>query len=313
MKIFLNHLLLVLFLILPPTVFADNKKLIFGSSKANGFLPIIALNEGFLKQLGLELELKAVTTGKIAADAVSAGDFDACILIDSSISYLGFSDTNLRIVAELGDRAVDSIVFKNKLNIRVPNDLVGKRIGYTPGSASHIFLARFLDKNSISWSDIKPISVQPQAMNIAFKNGLVDAVSVFPPWSTHIEIDFKDEAGSFESNKSIYPSRLYLASTEKVINSRKNELQLLLNSFKLSHAFYKKNPLKTIQYLSKEFGVPANKVMNITEKYNYDFKNNADSLPFIYELGKWIKESQDSFKNLPLPDYKKYFMFDSLE
>jgi ABC-type nitrate/sulfonate/bicarbonate transport system substrate-binding protein len=305
-------LILIIFFSFTQNSIAENKKLIFGSSIANGFLPIIAENEGYFKQVGINVELKRVTTGKIAADALISGDFDACIVIDSNINYLGFSDSSLRVVAELGERLVDTIVFNKNSGIINPIDLKGKKIGYGPGTASHIFLARFLEKNNIPWDSIKPISIQPQAIETAFKNGIIDAVSTFPPWSTNLEISLGENAKSFKNDNTIYPSKLFLATTEKTLNTRKTEIKNLLESFKLASEFYKKNPTKTITYLAKDIGVPEDKVIKVLEPFNYTFKNDPNSILFIYELGQWTKNTHDNFRNLPLPDFKKYFLLDSL-
>lgn len=156
-------------------------QLIVGSTTNLGVLPLIAKNENLFSEKELVVEYKKFQTGKMTMDALISGDIEAGTIVDSNVAFINYSKNPIKVIASIATKLDDAIYFNKSKNIFAPKDLVGKRIGFAPATTTHIFLAKFLERNQINWSDIKPVILQAPAMEAALKNGAVDAVSI---WQT---------------------------------------------------------------------------------------------------------------------------------
>ncbi|MER2603673.1 MAG: ABC transporter substrate-binding protein [Candidatus Competibacter phosphatis] len=67
-----------------------------------------------------------------------------------------------------------------------PAALKGQRIGYPPGTTAHFALYQALRVAHLTFADIVPVEMQPGDMEAALRAGTVDAVAVWPPFSTAI-------------------------------------------------------------------------------------------------------------------------------
>ena len=188
--------LLLSFIIIPTrTVISQEAPITFGSTNNLGILPLIAQNEQLFALNGLSVSYKKFQTGKMIMDALVSGDIDIGTIVESNVGFIGYSGAPIKIIAELGTKLDDTLLFKKEAKISSPKDLIGKKIGYTPATTSHIFLTRFLTKNKIKWSDITPVILQPSAMESALRSGVVDAVSTWAPWTINIKGSLLNKVG----------------------------------------------------------------------------------------------------------------------
>ena len=179
---------------------STGSEITFGWTTNLGMLPLIAKEEGFFKENNVSVTFKKLQTGKMAMDSIISGEIDFGTIVDSNVSFINYSKNPLKVIAIIGTKEDDTIYFKSTVAkpdtdknestkteakdtniIKTPRDLIGKKIGYVPATTSHIFLARFLDKHQIKWSEIKPVILQPGATVAALEKNRVDAVSIWQP------------------------------------------------------------------------------------------------------------------------------------
>ncbi|MFZ1827347.1 MAG: ABC transporter substrate-binding protein [Candidatus Competibacteraceae bacterium] len=67
-----------------------------------------------------------------------------------------------------------------------PAALKGLRIGYPPGTSAHFTLHQALRAGHLSMADIVPVAMQPVDMEAALRAGTVDAVAIWPPFTTAV-------------------------------------------------------------------------------------------------------------------------------
>ncbi len=286
---------------------AQEQPLILGSNINLGLVTLVAKNEGLFPKHGLKVDYRKFQTGKMTMDALIAGEVEVGTLVDSNIAFVNYSDNPIKVIASIGTKLDDAIYFKKHSQITKPADLIGKRIGYAPATSSHIFLARLLERNKIPWADIKPVQLQPQAMEAALRNDSVDAVSIWQPWGNNIENSFRESVSNFSNNKDIYTSTVFLATTEKIIKNKPDALKKLLVSLIDAKERYYNNPQQVHAYLATEIGVSAKQVSTVLSHFSPNIIAGSSALPLIRENGSWIKQTQENFKDQLLPDYTKAF------
>jgi NitT/TauT family transport system substrate-binding protein len=306
----MNHLkFLFLFIFINPLSSAYSENIVrIGTTPAIGTLVDIATQEGIFEKNGLKVKLVVLNSGKLVADALTSNDVDFGTIVDSNIAFNGFNGTNIRVPLILGSRLADGFYFKKSQNINSAKDLIGKKIGFVPGTSGHIYLARYLNKNSVKWEQIKPVTIQPQSAQISLRMDAVDALVIWQPWSNSILKEFGDGVGEILNNKDIYPSNVYLGSTEEYIKKNSDISEKIMKSLKEAELLYETNPSKTYPYLAKTLKVEESEVKNVLNGYAFDVENSNFPLELIKEIGTWIIDTQAGFKDKQLPDYEKLFL-----
>jgi NitT/TauT family transport system substrate-binding protein len=287
--------------------YAEEYNLKFGSTANLGVLPLIAKNEDIFGKQGLAVKYKKFQTGKMTMDALVSGDIEAGTIVDSNVSFINYTSNPIRVIASIATRNDDAIYYDITKNISSPKDLVGKRIGYAPATTSHIFLAKFLEVNDIKWSEVKPIILQPPAMESALRNGAVDAVSIWQPWGVNILKQDSSKFGVFSNSAELYPSRILLATTEDVIKNKTTELLKLLGSLEQALLIYTTRAASTYSYLAPEIGASVGELPDVLKGFHFSIEVGSVVRALVEDIGKWISISQENFKGRKVPTYGGIF------
>jgi NitT/TauT family transport system substrate-binding protein len=152
----------------------------------------VALHKGFFKDEGLEVESVDFGSGAKALQAmiggsadVTQGSFEHTVRMQpKGVELVAFS-----IFARYGGNVL--VIPKAKAReIKTVADLKGKTIGISsPGSATHIFIARLLEKAGMKIEDAKYIAVGngPSAVAAIRKGGELDALVNLDPNISELE------------------------------------------------------------------------------------------------------------------------------
>jgi sulfonate transport system substrate-binding protein len=73
--------------------------------------------------------------------------------------------------------------------IKTIADLKGARVAFTKGSSAHNVIVRVLQKAGLTYGDIHPVYLQPPDATAAFRQGAVDAWSIWDPFYAIAERD----------------------------------------------------------------------------------------------------------------------------
>lgn len=286
---------------------AEELEIRFGSTSNLGVLPLIAKHEGIFQTQGVDVEYKKFQTGKMTMDALLAGEIEIGTLVDSNIAFINYSQNPIKVVAVIATRLDDAIWYNTKSGISKPSDLVNKRVGYAPATTSHLFLARFLNAHGVSWSAIKPVILQPPAMEAALRSGAVDAVSIWQPWGVNLQNSQELKVGSFYNSADIYPSKILLATTDKVAREKSAAVTKVIQSLVQASEIYKSRSGTTYPYLSTEIGLAPADLPVALNSFDFTVRPGSVAIPLVKEIGLWIKATQQDFLNQQLPLYDHAF------
>ncbi len=140
----------------------------------------VALEKGFYREAGLDVE---IVRGSGSADAIRAvgagraplGFADAGTLVVSRTSH----GLPVRVVAMVYNRAPHCIFCLEEAAVRVPRDLEGKKIATPPGSASTTMFPAFVRATGINAEKITRVAVDTSALPAVLASHQVDCVSLF--------------------------------------------------------------------------------------------------------------------------------------
>ncbi len=163
----------------------DAKQLRIGYQK-NGLL-LIAKQQGALAKrlepLGINVSWVEFQSGPPLLESLNAGALDIGETGDTPPIFAQAAGAKLVYVAAAPDAGRRSgILVHADGGIDKLADLKGKRIAFTKGSSAHNVVVHALAAGGLTYGDIQPIYLQPADAAAAFRNGSVDAWSVWDPF-----------------------------------------------------------------------------------------------------------------------------------
>jgi NitT/TauT family transport system substrate-binding protein len=154
-----------------------------GSTLWIGYTPLyIALEKGFFKEEGLNLDYKVFSGTGEADAAFAAGRLQGENVVTSEAVALASRGLDYRIIM-VADTSFggDGILASNSIGSIA--DFKGERIAVEEGGVSHFFLLQVLNKEAgLSGDDISIVNVTPDAAAAAYQTGKVDIAVTYSPF-----------------------------------------------------------------------------------------------------------------------------------
>lgn len=146
-------------------------------------LVIIALENGYFKEEGLNIIVKEYPSGKEELLGVLREEIDIGSTAEAPIVFKAFEETDFKIIATIAS-ADDQmkLLAKKSSNITAISDLVGKTVVTQQASAADFFLYSLLAANSIAESDVNIIFKPAPELVKAVTNNEADALSMREPY-----------------------------------------------------------------------------------------------------------------------------------
>lgn len=267
-------------------------------------LPILANQQGYFKQNGLDVETSYVQAAKFAMDALVGGSADFATVVETNVAYLGFTgNKDVNVIATICQSADSAVVARKSSGINQPTDLKGKKLGILPGTTSQIYAERLLEKNGLRLADVQVVNLQAPAMQPSFIEKGVDAVSIWQPFAANIAKAGGDDTAVFRDPQA-YEALMNIATKKEWATANKNTVVAFLKSLQMAADFMRSKPQEAQAVLAKELNLDAALVALIWEQYQCNVSLDATKLNHAFATeGEWIKRSQQGFADKQVPDY----------
>lgn len=152
---------------------------------------LVAENQGYFKEIGINLEVTVFQTGISLSQALTGGSLDMGVM---GAVVANFPARGQGKVIVLNNQQVDihQIWASPESGITSVNDLKGATIATTSGSAADVILQAALRKANLTRGDVEVINLDmPSAVN-AFVTGGVEVVSMWAPFDKVIRENMPD-------------------------------------------------------------------------------------------------------------------------
>lgn len=166
-----------------------------------GFTPLfIALEKGFYKEFGVDLEAPMFKSGSDSQPAFVSGQITGLGAVSSSTVVLASKGKSLQaVMVEDLSLGADGILARNSIGDIA--DLKGKEIAVETDGVSHYFLLQVLADAGLSDQDVKLINVTPDAAAAAYQSGKVDVAVTYMPYMGKANAAQKDGRIIYDSSK----------------------------------------------------------------------------------------------------------------
>jgi NitT/TauT family transport system substrate-binding protein len=271
----------------------------------------VAMIQGYFVMNGLDVTIKRYAAGRLAAEALLAGEVDISTTADFAFVTLAFNNSNLRVLATFDEQINIAVIARRDHGIGQPSDLQGKRIGVSKGTSAEFFLGQFLVMNGISLRDVEVVNVAPSGLVDAISNGVIDAVIAWQPYVYQMEGLLKSNAVRWSAQGGLRYYALLLSKTEW-IETHRSTIERFLRAVVQAEQFVKSNDEQARRIVALQFGYDASYVDSVWKDHKFVVTLPQSLLLLMESEARWRIENRLTDKT-KVPNYLEFIYFDGLE
>lgn len=285
---------------------AAQTKVVIGTGKDPnlGAPLIVAQEQGFFRDAGLDVELKFFPSGGDLMTAFAGGSIKIGSSGSAPTTSLRARPFPVRIVGRVSDisGAQQLIVRKEVMKIE---ELHGKKIGVMRGTASEGLLNSVARAYGLDLTKTQLINMGPVEMLQSFARGQVDAIAGWEPHTTKARAagngkvlvsGTKSYIGGKEVERRIYGDNSVLFTTESFLKEDPKTVEAVVRAVARAGEYMAKNREAVIAFLGKEFGMDAATMADVYAANRYTIAidqglmEDLDNLSAFLHSLKRIKE-----------------------
>lgn len=267
-----------------------------------GALFHIALEKGYFKEQGLDIEVVGVQTGDEAIRALVSNSADIALGGLIPYSFLALDDQSIKVFATNAYVGDNQVIANKSKGISTAGDLRGKKIGYTKTTASDIGVTQFLSTHGLRTTDVQLVKMKPLAMAGALHAGQIDAYSSWEPHILNGQKLLGDEAIIFTGDKDVYTWHQSLMAKDTYIDNHRADLVKFVTAMKEAEAFIVSNKEEAIALAAKHNNLPVDVLTKIWTKYDFSIALRDDVSTILKTNLEWANTQREKpITNIPTP------------
>jgi NitT/TauT family transport system substrate-binding protein len=269
---------------------ADTGKVVFGHGPTTAALQtahvVIALEKGFFKEEGLEVEIVRFPSGRSGLEAVLGGQVDLAFMSEYPPVIAALQKQKFAVVTELAKYTANRIISRSDAGFTTFKDLAGKRLGTTIGSNAEFFTYVVLEKAGVK---AEIVNLAPADLVPALYRGDIDAAAPFP--------DYYDKAKALlgaryrEAISKDYIAYMIIAASRAMIDTRPGDLKKFLAALIKADKIIQTDPAaaKALVVKGSEGAFDAKAVDAVWGDYTYRLGFETNLLDTLYDEAKWVE------------------------
>jgi len=212
-------------------------------SRSPHSLPVfVALAEGLFEAEGLSVKAIEAPSGRRCLKLMADGQADIGTAAETAIVFESFERSDFAVIATFSSTSSDiELVARRAAGIKVPGDLVGKRLGVVKGTSAQYFLDTFLLNNDVDPKSVVQVPVQPESALDSMAAAQVDAVAVFQPFA-YATAHSPRVDGVVLSESSDYKQTFNLVAQSSVLKARRGDVERFLRAIQRANESIRSRP-----------------------------------------------------------------------
>ena len=275
----------------------------WGGPKNISMLPILAQEQGYFAEAGLDATRQDIQTGKQTLDTLISGKIDFGVVVEPTIATIKFQPgTDIKVIAVIQEKFDDAIVARKDKGINSAKDLEGKTLGLTYTTTAEVFAVEYLESQGVDLSKVKITNMPPPAIQAAVVNGELDAGSMWQPFRYNTATALGEDG--IVMNDPLYKAYAIVAVREDFAEENPEVVESYLKALIEADTYLQENPQQAQEILAREIDIPLDVLQLAWEEYDVGVGLSKGLLEAITKEGKWVA-TQPEFKGKPLPDYQE--------
>ena len=271
----------------------------------------LAQENAYFAENGLEVTVKPYEAGKLAADALLAGEADISTSADFVLVRNSFNHSDLRVLGTVATAEITYLVARKDRDIERPADLRGKRVGVTRKSVGEFFLGTFLIFNGLSIKDVNVVDLKPSGIVEAISAGEIDAGLT---WEPNVQAMQK----RLGSNALTWPAQgghgfyFILISTDAWVRSHQGAAERLLKALLMAEEFARSDPDAARGIIMRKFGLAPEYVRAVWPEHNFSVELPQGLILVMEDQARWAIASGLTEADT-VPNYLDAIYMDALD
>ncbi|MFC1491576.1 ABC transporter substrate-binding protein [Nitrospinota bacterium] len=262
-------------------------------------LVVIAHAKGYFREQGLDVQIKFYEAGKLAADALLAGEVDISTSADSAFVSKSFERADIRVIGTLSAENTIALAGRKESGIRKISDLRGKRVGVTRKSSGEYFLGRFLLFHGMSLQDVEIHDLKPSDIVSAVLSGKIDAGFTWEPNIYKIKSKLKERVAVFPGQVGQEFYFLFLAKDQWVAKNSVG-LRRFLRAVIRAEKYTQAHEADAKKIICKQFGYGSSYLDYVWPKKKHFVELPQALLPALEAQARWrIRNRLVSKRRMP--------------
>jgi sulfonate transport system substrate-binding protein len=255
-------------------------------------LVMIALEQGFFQEEGLEVTVTEYPSGKRALrDGLFQEQVEVINVSEPPIVFASFKRTDFQILATIFSADnVNRIIARRDRGIARPTDLAGKQLGTQRASAVHYFLHLFLLEHGLNENMITLSFMKAEKLVDALVRGDIDAFSMREPYISRAADQLGDNAIIF-STPGAYDQMEVLVVNQKLLQRPGVASKLLRGLFR-AEAFVQQQPQQSAKIIAKRLGTRPDKIKAILDWTKLRIRLGQGILLQLEDESRWAMQSR---------------------
>jgi len=168
-------------------------------SNMNHVPSFVGVEKGIFLKHGIDVKLKLLNTGQEMSKALQAGEVEIIgsaysnfpVAVERGMAAKGVVGLTGDRTSKYSDQAV-SLIARKGSGITKVEDLVGKRVGTPIGGTADEYLTVLLQKRGVARDKVQFLNVPPGNSVSALQGNSVDAIAVWEPFGSLVELKVPD-------------------------------------------------------------------------------------------------------------------------
>ena len=271
----------------------------------------MAVAKGFFAEEGLDVQTSVHTFGKASLQTVLDHKADFATVAETPFMFNVVKGEKISVIANIEASSVNNgIVARKDAGILKPDQLRGKRIGFTPGTTSHFFLDSFLTAAGLRHQDIIPVEIKPEDMLNAIQTRQVDAVSTWNYPLTQIKQTLGDNGVLF-LDREIYTETFNVAAQQDFVKKNPEIVRRFLRALLKAEHFVKTNREEAQSILSASTKTDLNLIKEVWDAFNYQLNLDQALVITLEDETRWAIRNH-LVEQTTVPNYLDYIHTDGL-
>lgn len=289
---------------------AETTKLVYAlPTTVPGVIPYVAIDKGFFRKEGLEVEGRMFPSGREALQALLAKHAQLQSVSETPVAHAILQGNDIVTVATAARHIEAKLIARPSRGIRSPADIRGKRVATLPGTNSDYFMYRFFEHYGIALGDIKIANMSPPDMVVAYAKGAIDA---YFAWEPHIYYGKKQVP---DDSLVFYPGRLYQGRITVNMNRdyvRQNPeiVRKVIRALLAAEDFVRWHPEEALEVASKRLKMEPAIYKELWPELVMRVELDEGFLRLLEQVGKWAAEK--SGRKESMPSFRDHIYTDAL-
>ena len=271
----------------------------------------IAVEKGFFTEEGLQVQPQKHSYGKAALASVLEGKADLATAAETPIMFAALQGAKLRVVAGIFSTSKNNAIIGRKdLGILRPEDLRGRRIGYTPGTTGEFFLESYLSANGIPIKEAELVSLQPDQMVAALTAGQVAAVSCWNFPLTQLRRNLGEQVVTF-FDPQIYTQTFNLVARQESVAKAPEMIRRALRALIKAENFALQHTEEAQSLVATALRVDRELLREVWGGFRYKVELDRRLIITLEDQTRWAVKNRLA-GSVEMPDYGSLIYLDAL-